>query len=312
LHSFISGNVEAVDPALLRYFDVTERGEVSWIMHHLFQLLNKLRESVSLSSDMRAYAQLLYDLLHQFKESKNESGDNFEAMFVFVFLIHAMTGRLHSFLMPGFTTAQVSYNDCINPSSKKDLDTVQTFEELDAIVAAPPSYPHISIYWPKHDRFELYDLIVYFYPSARTRTVKKGFQLRRGKKMPERAQSKITSVLVRGQAAQQKTLLRGWDMASEEELASFFGISGARWLPKKLLELTQELKASNAEDLSKVEDPSKVENKRKRKASNAEDLSKVASSKVKSLGPSPAASKVETKLKEKQSGKRSSTTKSWN
>lgn len=105
-------------------------------------------------------------------------------------------------------------------------------DDLVSGMVKPSHYPHIAVYYPPHARFACYDVIVAIYETAEVRTVH-GYQLKEGREIPDDPGTFCAkSVLIRGVAAQRQRSLRRWIMASDSDIDSFLGVTGASLAPK--------------------------------------------------------------------------------
>lgn len=99
----------------------------------------------------------------------------------------------------------------------------------------PSSYPHVAVFYPPHARFETYDLLVVVYQRADARQVY-GYQLKEGRDIPKKEAANNLcqySYVIRGFAAEREKLLRSWEVASDEDIDQFLGVTGACLAPKR-------------------------------------------------------------------------------
>jgi hypothetical protein len=99
----------------------------------------------------------------------------------------------------------------------------------------------ISIYYPPHARFEVYDVILTFWNAKGDRYLY-GYQLKEGNTIPNNPPNNLflRSFLIRGAATQQGGTVNRWSSVSEAQLDSFFGVSAVLWSAKKWKELQVE------------------------------------------------------------------------
>jgi hypothetical protein len=111
---------------------------------------------------------------------------------------------------------------------------ITTMKELTDGLVEPKVFPHVAVYYPRHASFEMYDLIVILY-EAPGKMVTRGYQLKEGRRIPEKGASDLCehSFVIREFAAQSETMLRGWHVASDDEIESFLGVSGSSLAPKQ-------------------------------------------------------------------------------
>jgi hypothetical protein len=238
LSTFITGNDRDVFPPLLQLMDTYQdpfngnpnsgMTTIKWILSHMRYVLDGFKHS--LSSNMRALVNSIIDLIYQFRNSKEKSGDGWEALFVLTLLIRAVSGHLRCDLLPSYSRSDqdlsVSYNTlCSNLTSIKTLD--QLLEQIQR----PKTYPHISIYYPNHAQFEQYDVVVFSYDDANT-CFSQGFQLKEGNSVPgSHPSSRLdASYVIRGNASTSVGSTM-WHLATDEQLKEFFGESGQNWTP---------------------------------------------------------------------------------
>jgi len=245
LGTFINGRIKDVLTPLLPLMDTTKDGQtnqVLWIPFHILGVLQRFRSIVS-----RKLGNLLSQierLFSRFKDSKHQSGDGWEALFVIALLVRSITEQFDSLLplesmMSQSIQAEVSYNALFDQSSMAFQD-VTTMDEFLKRIEEPQQFPCIAIYYFSNASFEDYDVVVAAYDKNKKRELY-AYQLREGKKNPKskNAAQLRESFVIRGQPPQTDNTSKGWTVVSEQRISDFFGVSGRNWTPSKWKELNQ-------------------------------------------------------------------------
>jgi hypothetical protein len=251
LTSFIDGDpAHFVNfPKLLQLMSVSKldsagrrKENIVWIPFHMLALLSKL---TSLSSKYQRLLKLIVDLFRiSFIDSKNNSGDGWECLFLIVLLIRLATGQFDmiEYLEKNksqFQNCPISYNDHYRDGSNSAVLGTKIWPFLHAIVP-PPTFPHIVVYYPKDVSFECYDVIVATYDCRGEQTLL-GYQLKQGKKPPTKKsgvdESFHASYFLNGIPRKRSSNRKGWKVLGEMEIDAFFGKSGSNWTPKRWKEL---------------------------------------------------------------------------
>jgi len=130
----------------------------------------------------------------------------------------------------------MSYNDLWeNTAGGKEVlfENVESLTDFVARLVKPSVLPHVVVYYPRHARFQYYDVIVAFYDERGTRRLV-GYQLKEGREIPDSPGVLCNkSVLIRGLPAQRGKKLRNWIVASEVQIGSFLGKTGSVLVPKE-------------------------------------------------------------------------------
>ncbi|KAI3660472.1 hypothetical protein MP638_004301 [Amoeboaphelidium occidentale] len=175
----------------------------------------------------------------------NKSREAWEALFVVVLLIRCLSGKVNSALLPlhGINDASVSYNYLMDSSKTSWLDVTNVNDLLSMIPKRLENdkCPHIAVYYPPHSKFELYDVFVVPFNASGERGRIIGYQLKEGKKKPDKGPSKLVdvSIVIRGDTIDGSSTRKGWRIASEEEINEFFGENARLWTPKHWIEYSK-------------------------------------------------------------------------
>lgn len=233
LGSFITGDYRDVLAPLSQLMDTGTirdgdevRRIIRWIPYHMIPVLREFAKATGWD-----ILRTIPDLFDQFRNAKRKSGDGWEALFVCVLLIRCLSRTFEANVFP--LRADLEYSVSFNwPFSLKvDFDTKNLDVFLEGIVP-PATFPHIAVYHPTHNMFELYDLlvVVWFTGNAVERY---GFQLKEGAALPTKDAGMWfkKSYVIRGQAAQQEKEGSGWVRPSQDSISAFFGQSGSLWKP---------------------------------------------------------------------------------
>ena len=245
LKSLITGDKDSVPNSLEQLMDTSDGGKMRWIPDHMVYVLRQIAEKgfEKLSDELRTLVQKIADLFDQFKGAKTYGGDGWEALFGLVLLVRILTKQsdhlidLATFLSTNieFTT---SFNHPINVTAKNQFEDIKDADALMAAIPQKQEGARVAIYYPKHTSFKQYDILVVMWDAAGDRFKYIGYQLKEGKEIPsDQARSGFQNFVVRGKAAQKWNKLRNWEIASGDQIDSFFGSSGVHWTPKRWKEL---------------------------------------------------------------------------
>jgi hypothetical protein len=185
LRSFIVGDAKLVFPPLLQLMNTTSHNMIRWIPCHMAKVLSTFANSPScfekLHGNLRSYLLSIVRFFSIFYMAKNCSDDSWESLFMIVLLIRCVTHTFDSSILnlrTHFQDASISYNFCLkNPSEFNKSSFVKLFVQN---IAYPKTFPHISIYYPSHVNFEIYDVIVVAWDGPESKLII-GFQLKSGK-----------------------------------------------------------------------------------------------------------------------------------
>ena len=92
----------------------------------------------------------------------------------------------------------------------------------------------VSIYFPTHAQFQVYDVILAYWGDNLERQLY-GYQLKEGSTVPKEFAMEnlfIRSYLIRGKATTKDSSIRRWASPSDDALDDFFGVSAKNWSPK--------------------------------------------------------------------------------
>lgn len=232
LRSYITGAADAVFDPLLQLMNSSQDSKMIWIPFHMRHVLESCAGVEKVDVGIRASVRVIANLLEAFQEGKTGGGDSWEAIFVVSLLIRLFTRENHPILYLAsdlLNICSVSFNELWN--GNHSFEEAKCVEDLVRGMVKPSHYPHIAVYYPPHARFACYDVIVAIYETAEVRALR-GYQLKEGREIPDDPGTCANSVLIRGVAAQRQELLRRWIMASDSDIDSFLGVTGASLAPK--------------------------------------------------------------------------------
>lgn len=242
--SFVTGSVSSV-PVELQELMTAEQTEndviLHWIPCHLEYLLKEMWQNCKKLPNRECMARI-YEHLFNYLGSKTGSGDAFEHLFIVVIIIRCLSATLESKVLPLLDVGEDVVVKCDTPFLGKNFNTE---EDPEAFVAEIPmklqdqGCDQISIYYPGHAKFQAYDVIVAFWKVGQPRKLY-GYQLKEGADVGKPfAYDNLfaASYLIRGAATKSAHSVRLFMSCSEEQLDSFFGVSGNQWTPKAWKEL---------------------------------------------------------------------------
>ncbi len=249
LDTFLSGASVPVPQALLQLMTVAPvkgQGKIVWIPFHMEHVLQSIAGAAPVDGALRAVVTALNEMFDGFETGKTSGGDSWEALFAIAMVIRLVTKSFHDLLELGEVMTPnavygLSYNRFWEQQGHLAFPDVTTLSDLIEGLVEPVAYPHVAVYYPPHARFEAYDLIVVLHQALGKRLIY-GYQLKEGREIPKKMSSDACqhSYVIRGFAAQQETLLRGWHVASDEEIESFLGVTGSCLAPKQWRALARE------------------------------------------------------------------------
>ena len=241
LKSFFTGQASLVPRPLLEYMNTVEEGKVRWIPFHMLEVIRVLADHASLPSQS-VILRGIVSLFDRFCSAKGQSGDAWEALFVVVLLLRAVTQQFDSTIFPlqhlSSCECSVSFNDPLDLHGKA-FELYSVVDELVTSIIAPAHFPHVAVYFPTHASFEEVDVIVAVWQNASCKELY-GYQLKEGKEQPkiEAHVAFMKSFVIRGVAAMKASKIRNWHLASVEEIDAFFGESGSHWTPEAWKQLS--------------------------------------------------------------------------
>ena len=150
----------------------------------------------------------------RFHSSKGQSGDAWEALFVVVLLLRAVTQQFDSTIFP-LQHLTYTNSDC-SVSFQQPFDLHgRVFEShcvVDVFVAsiiAPAYFPHVAVYFPTHTSFEEVDVIVAVWQNASSKELY-GNQLKEGKQLPKKEAhvAFMKSFVIRGGAGMNASVIQ--------------------------------------------------------------------------------------------------------
>lgn len=226
---------------------VDDEGLIVWIPFHMVKVLRSIAgASAAVGLEMRKVVTTLNELFNGFETGKTSGGDSWEALFAIALVIRLATGSFHDLLKlgemcPPNSVYGLSYNHLWEQRGHLAFPDITTLRELIEGLVDPLAFPHVAVFYPPHARFEGYDLIVVLHQALGKRLIY-GYQLKEGREIPKKMSSDAcqNAYVIRGFAAQQETLLRGWHVASHDEIESFLGVTGSCLAPKQWRALARE------------------------------------------------------------------------
>ena len=212
LSSMISGDIMDVPESLLEFMDIdidTQLGSniVRWVPYHMQLIMKAMSKSRVLSHDMRECLQAIATLFEIFKDSKIESGDSWEALFLIVLLVRCLTRQFDDTILPLMSFSKdtrVRYN---KPYLGTHFYSVDPSEFIQGIPVKGSS--SISLYWPGHAKFKHYDIVVAVWDDEGSRTLY-GYQCKEGSTLPDAFANESLfhhSYVIRGAAVVKDCLL---------------------------------------------------------------------------------------------------------
>ena len=257
LESFITGSPDNLPPVILEMMNVLRefvpvkkefRDVVQWIPMHMVKVLHQLSESNIVSNGYRKLLKVIEQHFENFHLAKYQSGDAWESLCVIVLIIRIVTRQpkitaevdllAGQFSAESRCTYSVSYNEHFQKHS--NFEACVNLEQLKGIIRHPPNFPHVSIYYPSHARFLMYDAIVVLYESEICAPCFIGFQMKEGRELPTRRPSDVClGFLLRGKSAKNPQAEK-WKDLSTNEVNEFFGVSGRSWTPEEWGKLAAE------------------------------------------------------------------------
>jgi hypothetical protein len=203
---------------------------VEWIPFHMM-------EALSTFSSLQGLKRLeeIVRLFNAFKDAKESSGDGWESLFVAVLLIRCWAQMSDRCLLPFEIKPACTFS--YNKPFQGNFAT-QNVHEFVAGIREPSSFPHIAVYYPTHASFQLYDVIVAHFDEWHVRRLY-GYQLKEGKALPKEFAMPVFdgSFVIRGEAAKVAGMGKDWVRANEQQIDSFFGVSGRHWTPRRWKQL---------------------------------------------------------------------------
>jgi hypothetical protein len=235
--TFVDGNKKKVPQELMPLMDVTDNGDVRWILFQIGQVLKTLTSLSSnekVSKGLRSNLLAMDSLIAAFKDAKTESGEAWESLFVLVLLIRCLTGQGHEIMGAAgiaFTPAPVTFS---RGNEKTVIDLLDRINK-----EKPESGPQISLYYPHHAKFPLYDCVLVAWDEDGNRTSTIGYQLKQGNSGAKDSPSEdmTESYVIKGSPNKKDGTNNGWVVPSGDTLNAFFGESGKQWTPEKWKEI---------------------------------------------------------------------------
>jgi hypothetical protein len=237
LGTFISGKengvIEPLRQLMTTVINEKKDAQIQWVPFHMMNVLEEFADRV-----LPQLLGVIPRLFSLFTESKVQSGDSWECLFIIVVLIRCLSGKCDDVVLPLPSESEdctVSYNELFD----RNVDFATA--DLNAFVGAirmPQTFPHAAIFYPSHAGFPLYDVIVAYFDMNRVRTLY-GYQLKEGKALPKKGALPVFegSFVIRGAPARQPGTGKDWTLPSADQIKEFFGVSGRHWTPQEWAKL---------------------------------------------------------------------------
>eukprot|EP00522_Entomoneis_paludosa_P011916 CAMPEP_0172440764 /NCGR_PEP_ID=MMETSP1065-20121228/1375_1 /TAXON_ID=265537 /ORGANISM="Amphiprora paludosa, Strain CCMP125" /LENGTH=660 /DNA_ID=CAMNT_0013189773 /DNA_START=135 /DNA_END=2120 /DNA_ORIENTATION=- len=235
LLSLLTGCYTLVPSMFLEFMDNTvidNKVTALWIPFHMAPIFFRLSMETSLPLNLRGCLKAIHDHFENFGEHKIQSGDGWESLFIVTLLTRCVTNSFCDLVsLPLLSYQQVAWNSPFDSGANFGCETVNDF------VSGIPlrnSANSISIYYPSHAKFEVYDVILACWDLNMQRQLF-GYQLKEGNKVPKASPMGNLfkqSFLIRGQPTNKDSIIRGWTIPSDDSLDTFFGVSAVNWSPK--------------------------------------------------------------------------------
>ena len=213
-----------------------EVDEVRWIPFHLqyvFEQFGAKQDFIhaGLSKTMASLCNLL-------KDAKELSGEGWEGLFVLFLIVRGLSGEPDDFFIPKWWFDQIpgdlevvynNYNALLNQT--RLIGDCKTWDQLKPGVPVPHDRKRMNVFYPTHNNFEVYDVIVIFSVNGVVKQ-RLGYQLKEGKSSnkPTAHPDMTSSFFIQGRPPQH-TLQNGWTVVDNRLIDSFFGVSGMQWTP---------------------------------------------------------------------------------
>jgi hypothetical protein len=169
--------------------------------------------------------------------AKDQAGDAFEALFIIVAIIRCLSRNFESDILPLKNEEEDLIVECDSPFIGNNFGTEDPYEFVDGIpkTLQDQESDQVSIYYPGHARFNAYDVIVAVWKHGDGSRKLYGYQLKE-----EQAAGKPfayndvfdSSYLIRGKSTSQASSIRLFAACSENQVDTFFGVSGSQWTPR--------------------------------------------------------------------------------
>ena len=239
LFTFLHGDCDKVPVPFVKIMNAKRRDGVrlivEWIPYYMHEILkNLMSEKTLLSKSMREIVGGIVRQFNVFLNAEPHSGKAWEALFVIVLLIRAVTCHLPLHMSDRSTFFPTDPN---NVSYRRVEGTCHRFQDMTVI--RPESFPHLVIYHPSSSKFEVYDVLVAWYARKEAEVQWYGYQLKEGGGTHVKAplDDFTESYLIRGKSPKKPQSKTKWVHTSDDDVNWFFGESGKNWTPKRWQEL---------------------------------------------------------------------------
>ena len=241
LNSLLDGKVGKIPVEFHTFLDATGAGgpgteRVRWSPHHLeFVLTNLILDDKNDDKLAKSMGSLCKSVL----QSKESSGDGWEALFVLFLLARCITESWQEPILSAFdglfkkADQPVVLFDSPFVGEFKSYDQCECWADLKKEIV-PGEAPAISIYYPTHARFKAYDVILVISENKAVRRVI-GYQLKEGSNdATQDVEPEFHhSFVLKGLSPSESRCKLNWTIPSDEKIDEFFGVSGMHWTPKQ-------------------------------------------------------------------------------
>ena len=204
----------------------------------------------------RKFAEEVEKHCSQLRTSKGSSGDGWEALFVLLLLVRCITKmsstKLHvtgsDALVPEDWFKQsptISFNAAF--SGKSPITSCKNWEELKGGLSLDEG-PQISIFYPPHASFVVYDVIVIYSEDKKIQKLY-GYQCKQDE--ANAAQDVHPefdcSFVLQGESRETSSIRKNWFVPGSKDIDEFFGSSGKLWTPREWRRLFLTLERNTGE-----------------------------------------------------------------
>eukprot|EP00978_Attheya_sp_CCMP212_P040524 scaffold221898_cov38-Attheya_sp.AAC.2 len=239
LGSFITGSVSSVPEILQELMTAEQQANdvvLRWIPCHLEFLLKEMWEHCNVLRN-KSCLKSIYENLWTYLGAKDQAGDAFEALFIIVAIIRCLSRNFESDILPLKNEEEDLIVECDSPFFGNNFGTEDPYVFVDGIpkTLQDQESDQVSIYYPGHARFNAYDAIVAVWKHGGSSRKLYSYQLKEGQAAGKPfAYDDVfdSSYLIRGKSTSQASSIRLFAACSENQVDTFFGVSGSQWTPR--------------------------------------------------------------------------------
>jgi hypothetical protein len=198
--------------------------KIRWVPYHLSYVMDRIGDS-TWDCSYKKLALTVADLCENVKKSKQESGEGWENLFVLFLLARCLTHSPDNVFIIEKDWFQenpkIFYNDPYD--GKRCFAECTNWDEVEEGLI-PGKEPQISILYPSHNSFAVYDVVVVFSKDGENKFVY-GYQLKEGKASRKHAAnpSFYKSFFVQGNPPKEDREDQGWIISSKTAIDTFYG-----------------------------------------------------------------------------------------